>query len=93
MRDSRLIKNIKIYSSYFHKGNLDDTRTEELVDLRICRDNHLKYKAKAYKENLNPSNFLHLIRKDRGIKKYKVLTRSLLLKPLILRRSISDGIS
>ena len=93
MRDSRLLKNVKVYSSYFHKGNWDDTRPEELVDLRICRDNHLKHEAKAYKENLNPSNFLHLIRKDRGIKKYKVLTRSLLLKPLILRRSISDGIS
>ena len=93
MRDSRLLKNIKYYSSYFYKGNWDDTRPEELVALEICRDNNLKQSFRAKKENLNPSNFLHLIRKDRGIKKYKVLTRSLLLKPLILRRSISDDIS
>tara|TARA_R110000824_G_scaffold364280_1_gene552620 strand:+ start:116 stop:397 length:282 start_codon:yes stop_codon:yes gene_type:complete len=93
MRDSRLLKNVRIYSSYHSKENWDDTRPEELTDLNICRDNHLKQKFKAGKENLNPSNFLHLIRKDRGIKKYKVLTRSLLLKPLLLRRSISDGIS
>ena len=93
MRDSRLLKNVRIYSSYHSKGKWDDTRPEELVDLKICRDNQLKHESKGYKENLNPSNFLHLIRKDRGIKKYKVLTRSLLLKPLLLRRSFSDGIS
>tara|TARA_R110000764_G_scaffold8121_4_gene27729 strand:+ start:285 stop:545 length:261 start_codon:yes stop_codon:yes gene_type:complete len=86
MRDSRLLKNMGRYI-------WDDTKAEELIDLEICRCPYLVYDAKIYKRNLNPSNFLHLIRKDRGIKKYKVLTRSLLLKPLLLRRSFSDGIS
>jgi|TARA_R110000822_G_scaffold19327_2_gene63124 hypothetical protein len=86
MRDSRLLKNMGRYI-------WDDTKAEELIDLEICRCPYLVYAAKIYKRNLNPPNFLHLIRKDRGIKKYKVLTRSLLLKPLLLRRSFSDGIS